>query len=301
MSETTEVIAEREHQAAAAPAATRVATSRRVAAYLLLLAVLGCVAAMSFSGIYGWATGTLHWSPGHAALVPVSLDIAAMVCALLALDSLAKGEAAPMLRVLTAAFVALSAFINWRHAIATGNIAEQVFFPAMSVLAYALVHAVFAKYRREVRRDLEGRPHREVLAELPRLGAASWARYPGRAFGVASSAVAARLERAEVAIRPAAVRSAAVAASPAPAAGRPRPKRSAAPRPRPAAAPAAAEGDLAEVPLAAAIRAGLADGLEPREVPAWLAERGRPGVKASRVYDVVRRDREGARGRLTAV
>src|SRR6266571_6803691 len=96
-----------------APAETRVAASRRVAAYLLLLAVLGCVAAMSWSGLYGWALTALHWSPGHAALVPISLDVAAMVCALLALDSLAKGEAATMLRALTAAFVALSAFINW--------------------------------------------------------------------------------------------------------------------------------------------------------------------------------------------
>jgi Protein of unknown function (DUF2637) len=296
MSETPDATAGRDHQGAT-PAATRVAASRRVAAYLLLLAVLGCVAAMSFSGLYGWARGTLGWSPGHAALVPIALDIAAMVCALLALDSIAKGEAASTLRALTAAFVALSAFINWRHAITTGNIAEQVFFPAMSVLAYALVHAVFGKYRREVRRDLAGHPHREVLAELPRLGAAAWARYPRRTFGVASAAIAARLERAEAAVRPShgATGATVPAARPAPAetvtaAARPsRPPRT---RPTPTRPAPGAGADVATMRLADAIRAALAEvGEQPREVLVWLESHGRPGVPATRVHDVIRRDR----------
>jgi len=256
--------------------------------------VLGAVAAMSWAGIYAWARGTLGWSEWHAALVPIALDIAAMVCALLALDSIAKGETATMLRALTAAFVALSAWINWRHAVASGNVAEQVFFPAMSVLAYALVHAVNGKYRREVRRDLAGRPHREVLAELPRLGVASWARYPGRTFGAHSAAIAARLEAAEAVVRPAGAPAPEAASSQAPAPERQRAPRTAAPRPSPAPRPAhrGADADIAAISLADAIRAGLeAVGDRPPEVIAWLAEHGRPGVKASRVYDVVRRDR----------
>jgi hypothetical protein len=305
MNETPDATAGRDHQGAT-PAATRVAASRRVAAYLLLLAVLGCVAAMSFSGLYGWARGTLGWSPGHAALVPIALDIAAMVCALLALDSIAKGEAASTLRALTAAFVALSAFINWRHAIITGNIAEQVFFPAMSVLAYALVHAVFGKYRREVRRDLAGHPHREVLAELPRLGAAAWARYPGRTFGVASAAIAARLEVAERAVRPshdATSTTRPTAAETAVPAARPsRPTRT---RQTPTQAPRDAGGDVATMRLADAIRAALAEvGEHPREVVAWLESHGRPGVPATRVHDVIRRDRaarEDGKPKLAAV
>jgi hypothetical protein len=267
---------------------------------------------MSFSSLYAWAREALGWSPGHAALVPVALDIAAMACALLALDSIAKGEAATMLRGLTAAFVGLSAFINWRHAVVTGNIAEQVFFPAMSVLAYAMVHAVFAKYRREVRRDLAGHGHREILAELPRLGVAAWARFPSRTFGVASAAIAVRLEAAERALRPSHSASGSRAGQTrltgsAPAEARPAATRdrTAAPRPSPtrrSPAHRGAEGDLAEMRLADAIRAGLAEvGESPREVVAWLAERGREGVPVTRVHDVIRRDRAARKPKLTAV
>jgi hypothetical protein len=275
----------------------------------LLLAVLGAVAAMSFSSLYAWAREALGWSPGHAALVPIALDIAAMTCALLALDSIAKGEAASMLRALTAAFVALSAFINWRHAIATGNIAEQIFFPAMSILAYALVHAVFSKYRREVRRDLAGHSHRAVLAELPRLGAAAYLRYPRRAFTVASVAIAARLEAAERAVRPshAATRVAAPAAAAAPVGEHARPTRepSATSRPSAPRRPAShrgAEADLADMKQADAIRAAIAEvGERPREVIAYLAAHGRPGIATTRVHDVIRRDREARKPKLAAV
>jgi hypothetical protein len=295
----------REHQAdAAAPARRQLAAGRRITAYLLLLAVMGAVAAMSWAGIYAWARGTLDWSPGHAALVPIALDIAAMTCALLALDSIAKGEAATMLRVLTAAFVGLSAWVNWRRAVGTGNIAEQLFFPAMSVLAYALVHAVMGKYRREVRRDLAGHGHREALAELPRLGAASWARYPGRTFAVHSAHIAARLEAAEARVAPRESR------APAPAVAdttrdmrdTSRPARTSATVSATATPSASAtrrapahrgtDSDIASMKLADAIRAGLeAVGEHPREVVAWLAEHGRPGVPATRVHDVIRRDR----------
>jgi hypothetical protein len=177
----------------------------------------------------------------------------------------------------------------------------------MSVLAYAMVHAVFAKYRREVRRDLAGHGHREILAELPRLGVAAWARFPSRTFGVASAAIAVRLDAAERALRPSHSASGSRLTGSAPVEARPAPsrERTAAPRPSPtrrSPAHRGAEGDLAEMRLADAIRAGLAEvGEQPREVIAWLADRGRPGVKASRVYDVLRRDRVARKPKLTAV
>jgi hypothetical protein len=296
--ESRDATAELEHQADAdAPARRQLAAGRRITAYLLLLAVMGAVAAMSWAGIYAWARGTLDWSPGHAALVPIALDIAAMTCALLALDSIAKGEAATMLRVLTAAFVGLSAWVNWRRAVGTGNIAEQLFFPAMSVLAYALVHAVMGKYRREVRRDLAGRQHRETLAELPRLGAASWVRYPGRTFAVHSAAIAARLEAAETRVAPRDTHAQAPAIAE-PARDTPRAVRATAAAPpsagatRRAPAHRGTDSDVATMKLADAIRAGLeAVGERPHEVIAWLESHGRPGVKTTRVYDVLRRDR----------
>src|ERR1039458_5802457 len=60
---------------------------RRATGYLLITVVMGAVAAMSFSNLYRFGHVTLGWSPGHAVLVPIALDVAALACAALALDS----------------------------------------------------------------------------------------------------------------------------------------------------------------------------------------------------------------------
>jgi hypothetical protein len=227
---------------------------RRILAYALLVLVMSAVAAMSWSGLYAFAHQTMGWTPAHAVLVPISLDIAAMTCALLALDAIADGESAVTLRALTAAFVALSAFVNWRHAIATGNIAEQLFFPAMSVLAYLLVHAVMSKIRRAVRRGQQtGSRARRVLEPLPRTGVLAWALFPRHTFGSVRAAVRARI---------------------------PDPARPLEPR-----------EDLTGLSQSDAIRRGIAAvGPQPRQVLAWLDRNGWAGVRIQRVYDVMRRD-----------
>jgi hypothetical protein len=227
---------------------------RRVLAYVLLIAVMGSVAAMSWAGLYAFAHQTMHWTPAHAVLVPVALDIAAMACALLALDSISNGENAATLRALTACFVGLSAFVNWRHAIATGNPAEQLFFPAMSVLAYLLVHAVMAKTRREIRHEQQtGSRTRRALEPLPRTGVLAWLLFPARTFGAVRAAVGARIpERGEL-LEP--------------------------------------REDLTGLSQSDAIRRGIAAvGPQPRQVLAWLDRNGWPGVQPQRVYDVMRRD-----------
>lgn len=242
--------------------------ARRGAAYLLIVAVMGAVAAMSWAGLYTFATHDLGWSTWHAALVPVALDIAAMACALLALDSIGKGETATALRFLTFAFVALSAFINWRTALKTGNISEQTFFPSMSILAYALVHAVMGKARREVRRQQHGHSARQALAPLPRTGLLAWLPVvgsPRRALGAVRVAVAERLPET------------------------------------PARDNATAAAEHRDIPAtivldgltqADAIRRAIETvGDQPREIVAWLADNGWPGVAPQRVYDVLRRDR----------
>jgi hypothetical protein len=268
--------------------AITLAAGRRATAYVLLIGVLGCVAAMSWAGLYGFARDTLGWSDWHAALVPVALDIAAMVCALLALDSIARGDAAASLRLLTACFVALSAFVNWRTALATGNVAAQIFFPSMSILAYALVHAVMSKYRREVRRDLAGRQHRVTLAPLPRLGAAAWARYPARAFRTTSEAVARRFDGALGKARASAhgARDRAHDAAHA--------THDAAHSGAQIATRAATHGahDAAHgLSLADAIRAGISEvGAQPHDVIGWLEAHGRTGVAPRRVHEILRRD-----------
>jgi hypothetical protein len=245
--------------------------ARRGVAYLLIIAVMGAVAAMSWAGLYSFATHDLGWSTWHAALVPIALDIAAMACALLALDSIGKGETATGFRVLTAAFVALSAFVNWRTALHTGNIAEQVFFPAMSILAYALVHAVMGKARREVRREQHGQNARQALAPLPRTGLLAWLPVigsPRSALGAVRTAVAERLPET--------------------------------PAETPAETPRRAElarrdipaiVDLSGLTQADAIRRAIeVVGEFPRDVVAYLDSHGWPGVATQRVYDVRRRD-----------
>lgn len=245
--------------------------TRRWAAYLMLTAVMGAVAAMSWSGLYGFAHDTMGWSPVHAALVPVALDVAALVCALLALDTVSRNDSAVAFRVITACLVGLSAFLNWRHALGTHNIAEQVFFPAMAILSYALIDAVLRKTRRDARRDRAGMSTREAPAPLPRTGLAVWLRFPGRAFGATSDALAQRL----------------------PATGEP----SDATRRADYAA-----GMLVGLSQADAIRAAIETvGDRPRDVVEWLAENGRPGIATQRVYDVMRRDGKHERPALQAV
>lgn len=243
----------------------------RLLAYALLVVVMGSVAAMSWSGVYNFAITQLHWSHQHAVLVPISLDIAAMTCALLALDSIADGESGNTFRLLAAAFVALSAFINWRDALVSRNLAEEVFFPAMSVLAYLIVHAVMDKVRRKIRRSHHGQAVRKALAPLPRTGLLAWIPgigYPRRALGVIRASIAERLRETEQ-------------------------------RDGTGSPDAGATGerdipphvDLSGLTQADAIRRAIEiTGSAPRDVVAYLARNGWPDVAPQRVYDVIRRD-----------
>jgi hypothetical protein len=234
----------------------------------LLFLVMGAVAAMSWSGTYGWAVSELHWTHTHAILVPVSLDVAAMSCALLALDSIADGENGTVFRLLAALFVALSAFTNWRWALRTGNLAEQVFFPSMSVLAYLLAHAVFERIRRKMKRlQQTGETIRRAVKPLPRLGLLPWLPVigvPRRALGAVRHAVAERVPEvpAEVVHRD-----------------------------------ISATVVLDGLTQADAIRRAIAEvGPSAREVVAWLADHEWPDVAPQRVYDVIRRDQVRAVG-----
>jgi Protein of unknown function (DUF2637) len=291
-------ITERGAQAAAPARGRRVASAAFAVA---LLGVATVIALESYRGLVGFAEMIgIH---GAAALgVPISLDGVSLAAAAVALRAELAGESSGLYRGTLFVFTAASAAANWYHGASTDGAPAALYLGGMS-LAVAWVFTLSLRQIRHESRRAAG----TVTERRPSFSPAHWMRYPGltwRAWSLAirdghtSPRVA--IEAARAVIRPAEAPAAAPAASSAPVAGRPPARRAAAPRPRPAAA-RAAEGDLAEVPLAAAIRAGLAEGLEPREVPAWLAERGRPNVKASRVYDVVRRDREASRGRLTAV
>jgi Protein of unknown function (DUF2637) len=247
---------------------------QRIAGYVLLAVVMGAVAAMSWSGLFGFARVTMGWTPVHAALVPIALDIAAISCAFLALDSVQKGELASGYRIMAAALVGLSAFVNWRHSLTSHNISEQVFFPAMSILSYGLIHLTLGKYRRDSERQRAGQIAREPMPELPRLGLAIWLPfigYPLRATRAVRASLARRLPEA------------------------PGPDDETRRQDR-------ASGLLAGLTQADAIRTAMDEiGAEnPREVVAWLAAHGWPEIPTSRVHDVIRRDGVKAVPEITA-
>lgn len=226
----------------------------RTGGFLAATLVMLCVAAMSWSGLYGFARYTLHWSQIPAGMVPVSLDVAALTCALLALDTVSKNEPATMYRALTAALVGLSAFVNWRYRLGSHVLAEEVFFPAMSILAYLMIDATVRKYRRDIRHGGNARSAPEPLTRyglmvwLPGIG------HPRRAWRAASAELAARI-----------------------------------PAPAEIAQPRLIV--ITELSQADAIRHAIevTDSTDPGLIVAWLAERGRP-VARQRVSDVLRRD-----------
>lgn len=229
----------------------------RTGGYLAATLVMLCVAAMSWSGLYGFARETLHWAPLAAAMVPISLDVAALTCALLALDTVSKNEPATMFRLLTACLVALSAFVNWRYRLSSHVLAEEVFFPAMSVLAYLMIDATIRKYRRDNRR---GEAARQAPEPLTRYGLMVWIPglgHPLRAFRAASAELAGRI-------------------------------------PEPGPGPELSQPRLImidELSQADAIRHAIevTNSTDPGVIVAWLADRGRP-VARQRVSDVLRRD-----------
>ena len=225
----------------------------RTGGYLAATLVMLCVAAMSWSGLFGWARHTLHWAPVSAGMVPVALDVAALTCALLALDTVSKNEPATMFRALTACLIGLSAFVNWRYRLASHNVAEEVFFPAMSVLAFLMIDAVIRKYRRDVRRDGKARKARESLTRYGLLVWVPGLGHPVRAFRATSAELAARIPEPELT------------------------------RPRLIV--------IDELSQADAIRHAIevTNSIDPGAIVAWLAERGRP-VARQRVSDVLRRD-----------
>lgn len=265
----------------------------RSGGYLAATLVMLCVAAMSWSGLYGFARDTLHWIPTAAGMVPVSLDVAALTCALLALDTVSKNEPATMFRALTLALIGLSAFINWRYRLGSHVLAEEVFFPAMSILAYLMIDATIRKYRRDNRR---GEEPRKAPAPLTRFGLLVWVPglgHPVRAFRAASAELARRIPDAP----------------PAPSSSGPsietlRAELAGPSRPGPleleldGQAPA-----LDALSQSDAIRRAVdaTDSTDPGVIVAWLAEHGRT-VARQRVCDTLRRDGlTPGRHRLTAI
>jgi hypothetical protein len=265
-------------------------TGQRIAAYTSLTGVLVCVGYMSWDGEYNWATYELLWLGLSALMVPVALDLAAVACTLLAATQIDKGESGFLFRVLGAVFMALGAWINWRYALRSGNVTEEVFFPAMSTLAYSLIHAVLSAARREARRRQHGHKSRERVKPLPRFGALVWVPFlgmPVQALGALKDAIELRMRQSLVA----------AGLTDADDETQDAPER----EEEEQETPDDEDTDAPSVPSiegltqAAAIRVVI-DALGPNSLPVvtHLRTHGWPGIRTSSVTDVIRRDAKRA-------
>jgi Protein of unknown function (DUF2637) len=164
------------------------ATADRWAAiggYVWLTFVGACVAAMSWTGLVGFARDNLGLGEPLAYVVPVSLDGAAITLGFFALRSVLAGEAAGFPRLLAVVVVVASSAFNVYHAETTGRgSAAAVFFGGMSVLVYLMFEVVLRQLRRRHLRGVGA-----VEEPLPRFRFARWARYPRLTFRAWSAAV----------------------------------------------------------------------------------------------------------------
>jgi hypothetical protein len=290
----------------AAAVAIPPAHSRRLASVAFAVALLGVatvIALESYRGLVGFANMIgIH---GVAALgVPISLDGVALASAAVALRAELAGEASGLYRLTLFAFTAASAAANWYHGVRVGGAPAALYLGGMS-LAVAWVFTLSLRQIRHESRRAAG----TVTERRPSFSLMHWVRYPRLTYRAWSLAIRDGHTSPRVAIDAARAADAAAASSLAAATSETRPapsrERTVSPRPTAPRRPAAhrgADGDIAAISLADAIRAGIAEvGDSPHDVIAWLAEHGRPGVKASRVYDVLRRDAAARKPKLAAV
>jgi hypothetical protein len=152
--------------------------------YVALAVVVGITAAMSWRGLVGFGTNVLHLSRPWCYGVPVSLDMAAMMCGALSLQAVADRDSAGGPRLLTFALILGSASANAYNAQRVGGLAAALYFGSMSVLCGWLWDVVLRRVRRTVLRAIGA-----VERPLPRFRLVRWARYPRETYAAWSVAV----------------------------------------------------------------------------------------------------------------
>jgi hypothetical protein len=174
-------------------------TGRRIAAFLLLVCVMLCVGAMSWSGEFNWAQHHMGWGDLRSALAPGALDFAAMYCALRGLDLIDKGFSAVNHRLMAAVLVGLGAWINWRNELPSGDITKEAFFPIMTLILYWIIHTEMSTARKEAKLRQHGLKSRERTEPLPNLGILVWLPWigdPREAWAAWRLAIRTRLAKA---------------------------------------------------------------------------------------------------------
>ncbi|MFJ2407061.1 DUF2637 domain-containing protein [Streptomyces xanthochromogenes] len=168
-----------------------------IAGYIGLFAVVAITAAMSWKGLTGFGHDVLHLPGKQAWGVPVSLDMAAMVCGALALRSVVLSDSAAGPRLLTFLLVAGSAGANWYHADrgVGGSTAAASYYAAMSVVSWALWEIVLRQIRRSMLKSIGA-----VERPLPKFRIVRWLRYPRETFAAWSVSVRFGLTRPDEAL-----------------------------------------------------------------------------------------------------
>lgn len=154
--------------------------------YALLVVVVGIAASMSWTGLVGFGKDTLHLSGVMTYGVPVSLDVAAMLCGFLALRSVVSNDSAAGPRMLTFLLVGGSAAANYYHAdhMKDGSTQAALYFGAMSILSWFLWDVVLRQIRRGMLRSIGA-----VERPLARFRLVRWMRYPRETFAAWSLSV----------------------------------------------------------------------------------------------------------------
>jgi hypothetical protein len=122
-----------------------------VASAIALVAVVGAPAAASWRGLTGFGVRELGLSGGLEALVPISLDGAALYAALLGLRAVLSGDSAIWPRVLTCAYACAAAGFN---AHAASSEPAALFFGGASISAVLLWDTTLRALRRGQLREL---------------------------------------------------------------------------------------------------------------------------------------------------
>ncbi len=178
--------------------AERQETRVKITGYVLLLVVVAIAAAMSWNGLVGFGRDVLHLKDPWVYGVPVSLDVAAMLCGFLALRAVIAHDSAAGPRLLTFFLVTGSAGANYYHAMDPkngGSTAAALYFGAMSILSWWLFDVVLRQIRRTMLRRIGA-----VERPLARFRAVRWLRFPRETFEAWSYSVRYGLTRPEEAL-----------------------------------------------------------------------------------------------------
>lgn len=141
--------------------------------FALLLIVAGSGWALSFSNLHDYGVTTIGLGAQQAWLVPVVFDLAPLGLSIVVYRAQLQGRGGLAWRAGVWAFAALSSWINWIHAPATGR--AQIIAALLPIAAVVLFEGLMHETRRSALERLYG-------GVVPRLTLACWALAPRATF-----------------------------------------------------------------------------------------------------------------------